>query len=166
MHFFKSLSLLAATVLVSVGATPVASSDMSPVRRQVLEGRATYYDPNGGFGACGNTAFGTETMTRYKYKNNKRTGAQCLCTAAQKLRTTGERKHFIVALGPAFYNAGAHCGQTLTVSYQGRSIVVTVQDLCPGCQGTNGIDLSESAMAALDSNYIFDGVITVNWSFN
>ncbi|KAJ6452682.1 RlpA-like double-psi beta-barrel-protein domain-containing protein-containing protein [Mycena vitilis] len=121
---------------------------MSPVRRQVLEGRgtlqrnsillvssflihftATYYDPNGGFGACGNTLQNTD---------------------------------FIVALGPAFYNAGAHCGQTLT----GKSIVVTVQDLCPGCQGTNGIDLSESAMAALDSNYIFDGVITVNWSFN
>ncbi|KAJ7628156.1 RlpA-like double-psi beta-barrel-protein domain-containing protein-containing protein, partial [Mycena polygramma] len=94
---------------------------------------ATYYDPNGGFGACGNTLQNTD---------------------------------FIVALGPAFYNAGAHCGQTLTVSYQGKSIVVTVQDLCPGCQGTNGIDLSESAMAALDANYIFDGVITVDWSFN
>ncbi|KAF7372502.1 hypothetical protein MVEN_00112100 [Mycena venus] len=42
---------------------------------------------------------------------------------------------------------------------------VSVQDLCPGCQGANGIDLSEGAMAALDSNYINDGVISVVWSF-
>ncbi|KAJ7675590.1 hypothetical protein DFH06DRAFT_1317756 [Mycena polygramma] len=143
MHFFQSLSLLAATVLVSVGATPVASSDMSPVRRQVLEGRATYYDPNGGFGACGNTLQNTDfivALTAFKAPG-------------------GTDRHSLCRRGSAQL-------KTLTVSYQGKSIVVTVQDLCPGCQGTNGIDLSESAMAALDSNYIFDGVITVNWSFN
>jgi hypothetical protein len=52
-----------------------------------------------------------------------------------------------------------------TATDQGRTIQVTVQDLCPGCQGANGIDLSEGAMAALDSNYINDGVISVVWSF-
>jgi len=48
---------------------------------------------------------------------------------------------------------------------QGNTIQVTVQDLCPGCQGEDGIDLTEGAIAALDSNYENDGVIAVNWSF-
>ncbi|KAF7350861.1 hypothetical protein MSAN_01648200 [Mycena sanguinolenta] len=46
-----------------------------------------------------------------------------------------------------------------------KTIQVTVQDLYPGCQGANGIDLSEGAMAALDSTHIKDGVISVVWSF-
>ncbi|KAJ7258239.1 hypothetical protein C8J57DRAFT_1073813, partial [Mycena rebaudengoi] len=85
---------------------------------------ATYYDPNGGTGACGSTL---------------------------------QNWDMIVALGSAHWDSGSH--------YGGASIQVTVQDLCPGCQGTNGIDLSEGAMAALDSNYINDGVISVVWSF-
>ncbi|KAJ6504937.1 RlpA-like double-psi beta-barrel-protein domain-containing protein-containing protein [Mycena vulgaris] len=72
---------------------------------------------------------------------------------------------FIVALGMGHWDGGSHCGQTVNVQYQGRTIQVSVQDLCPGCQGANGIDLSEGAMAALDSNYINDGVISVVWSF-
>ncbi|KAF7343541.1 hypothetical protein MSAN_01974600 [Mycena sanguinolenta] len=49
----------------------------------------------------------------------------------------------------------------------GTSIQVTVQDLCEGCaaRGANGLDLSQGAMAALDSNYVNDGVISVIWSF-
>ncbi|KAK7018354.1 RlpA-like double-psi beta-barrel-protein domain-containing protein-containing protein [Favolaschia claudopus] len=94
-------------------------------------GLATYYDPNGGTGACGSVL---------------------------------QNSDFIVALGSGHYDGGAHCGKTVTVTYQGRTISVTVADLCPGCQGANGIDLSEGAMAALDSNYINDGVITVQWT--
>ncbi|KAJ6484723.1 RlpA-like double-psi beta-barrel-protein domain-containing protein-containing protein [Mycena sanguinolenta] len=71
---------------------------------------------------------------------------------------------FIVALGEGNWDDGAHCGQTVNVQYQDNTIQVTVQDLCPGCQGDN-IDLSEGAMAALDPNYINDGVIPVVWSF-
>jgi hypothetical protein len=48
---------------------------------------------------------------------------------------------------------------------QGQSIQVIVEDLCPGCQGANGIDLSEGAIAALDLNYPNDGVISVVWCF-
>ncbi|KAF7343624.1 hypothetical protein MSAN_01983000 [Mycena sanguinolenta] len=46
---------------------------------------------------------------------------------------------------------------------QGKSIPVTVEDLCKGCaaRGANGLDLSQGAMAALDSNYVNDGVISV-----
>ncbi|KAJ7095642.1 RlpA-like double-psi beta-barrel-protein domain-containing protein-containing protein, partial [Mycena epipterygia] len=77
---------------------------------------ATYYDPDGGFGACG---------------------------------TQLQNSDFIVALPESQYDNGAHCGQTVNVEYQGNSIQVTVADLCPGCQGEDGIDLAEGAMAAL-----------------
>ncbi|KAF7343533.1 hypothetical protein MSAN_01973800 [Mycena sanguinolenta] len=97
-----------------------------------ISGLATYYDPNGGTGACGSVL---------------------------------QNSDFIVALGTGNWDGGAHCGQTVNVQYQGNTVQVTVQDLCPGCQGANGIDLSEGAMAALDSNYINDGVISVVWSF-
>ncbi|KAJ6484753.1 RlpA-like double-psi beta-barrel-protein domain-containing protein-containing protein [Mycena sanguinolenta] len=93
---------------------------------------ATYYDPNGGTGACGSVL---------------------------------QNSDFIVALGTGNWAGGAHCGQTVNVQYKSATIQVTVQDLCPGCQGANGIDLSEGAMAALDPNYINDGVISVVWSF-
>ncbi|KAJ7089020.1 RlpA-like double-psi beta-barrel-protein domain-containing protein-containing protein, partial [Mycena crocata] len=76
-----------------------------------------------------------------------------------------QNSDFIVALGEGHYDNGAHCGQTINVEYNGRSISLTVADRCPGCQGDNGIDLSEGAMAALDGNYLNDGVINVNWSF-
>ncbi|KAJ7924733.1 RlpA-like double-psi beta-barrel-protein domain-containing protein-containing protein [Mycena leptocephala] len=93
---------------------------------------ATFYDPNGGFGACG-----------------------------VPLQNGG----FTVALGPGHWDGGSHCGQTVNVQYQGQSIQVIVEDLCPGCQGANGIDLSEGAIAALDLNYPNDGVISVVWCF-
>ncbi|KAF7343543.1 hypothetical protein MSAN_01974800 [Mycena sanguinolenta] len=74
---------------------------------------------------------------------------------------------FIVALGTDTWDGGAHCGQTVDVQYQGTSIQVTVQDLCEGCasRGANGLDLSQGAMAALDPNYVNDGMISVVWSF-
>ncbi|KAF7343602.1 hypothetical protein MSAN_01980700 [Mycena sanguinolenta] len=74
---------------------------------------------------------------------------------------------FIVALGTDTWDGGAHCGQTVDVQYQGTSIQVTVQDLCEGCasRGANGLDLSQGAMAALDPNYVNDGIISVVWSF-
>ncbi|KAF8182472.1 RlpA-like double-psi beta-barrel-protein domain-containing protein-containing protein, partial [Mycena galopus ATCC 62051] len=70
---------------------------------------------------------------------------------------------FVVALGPDTYAGGSHCGQTINVQYNGITINVQVADLCPGCQGANGIDLSSSAMAAIDPNYVNDGKVTVNW---
>ncbi|KAF8146539.1 RlpA-like double-psi beta-barrel-protein domain-containing protein-containing protein [Mycena galopus ATCC 62051] len=93
---------------------------------------ATYYDPDGGTGACGSIL---------------------------------QNYDFIVALGVDNWDDGSHCGQTVIVDYQDGSIQVIVQDSCPGCQGDNGITLSEGAMAALDSNYINDEMISVVWSF-
>ncbi|KAF7343614.1 hypothetical protein MSAN_01982000 [Mycena sanguinolenta] len=99
-----------------------------------VTGIASYYFPDGGFGACGSPL---------------------------------QNSDFIVALGTDTWAGGAHCGQTINVQYQGKSIQVTVEDLCEGCaaRGANGLDLSQGAMAALDSNYVNDGIITVTWSF-
>ncbi|KAJ6560560.1 RlpA-like double-psi beta-barrel-protein domain-containing protein-containing protein, partial [Mycena vulgaris] len=93
---------------------------------------ATYYDPNGGTGACG-----------WNINNGD----------------------MVVALKTRVYASGAHCGDLITATYNGHSITVEVADLCPGCQGTHGIDLTEGAMAALDANYVAHGVDSVTWSF-
>ncbi|KAF7372843.1 hypothetical protein MSAN_00490300 [Mycena sanguinolenta] len=94
---------------------------------------ATYYDPNGGTGAC----------PPYPVINN------------------GD---MAVAIGSGNWNSGAYCGKTMKVTYGTKTISVVIKDLCPGCQGANGIDLTEGAMAALDSNYIQHGVDNVQWS--
>uniref|UniRef100_D8PRC8 Spindle pole body component n=1 Tax=Schizophyllum commune (strain H4-8 / FGSC 9210) TaxID=578458 RepID=D8PRC8_SCHCM len=78
-------------------------------------GRATYYDPNGGYGACG-----------------------------QPL----QNGDMIVALSSDQYLGGANCGRQLVATHAGRSVTVTVRDLCPGC-GANGLDLSSGAFQQL-----------------
>ncbi|KAJ7622125.1 RlpA-like double-psi beta-barrel-protein domain-containing protein-containing protein [Roridomyces roridus] len=69
---------------------------------------------------------------------------------------------FAVALTAPNFASGAHCGQPITVTFNGKSITVIVQDLCPGC-GTNGLDLTRGAFAALASTDL--GVIQVDWQF-
>ncbi|KAF7342671.1 hypothetical protein MSAN_02024900 [Mycena sanguinolenta] len=71
---------------------------------------------------------------------------------------------FIVALGSGHWNGGSHCGETMTVTYGSKTINVVVQDLCPGCQGANGIDLTPGGISQLDSNYVNDGHIDVTWT--
>ncbi|KAJ7859435.1 RlpA-like double-psi beta-barrel-protein domain-containing protein-containing protein [Mycena leptocephala] len=97
---------------------------------------ASYYTPNGGTGACG---------------------------------TVLQNSDFIVALGSDHWDSGSHCGKIMTVQRNGGSISVTVADLCPGCvglHGSNSIDLSQGAMAALDSNWFNDGITTVQWTLS
>ncbi|KAF8180011.1 hypothetical protein K438DRAFT_1768662 [Mycena galopus ATCC 62051] len=53
-----------------------------------------------------------------------------------------------VAIGQGHWDNGAHCGATMTVT------------------GTNGIDLTQGAMAAMDPNWYTHGVDTVTWSTN
>ncbi|KAJ7101674.1 RlpA-like double-psi beta-barrel-protein domain-containing protein-containing protein, partial [Mycena epipterygia] len=95
---------------------------------------ASFYLPGGGTGACG---------------------------------TVLQNSDFVVALGVDQWDNGAHCGETVTVEYMGTTISVTVADRCAGCvdlHGPNSIDLTEGAIAALDSNFENDGLITVQWT--
>ncbi|KAJ6540599.1 hypothetical protein B0H19DRAFT_1381639 [Mycena capillaripes] len=95
---------------------------------------ASFYDPDGGIGACG---------------------------------TVLQNSDFVVALGVDTWDNGAHCGETVTVEFNGASISVIVADRCAGCvdlHGPNSIDLAEGAIAALDPNYENDGLIKVQWT--
>ncbi|KAJ7926948.1 RlpA-like double-psi beta-barrel-protein domain-containing protein-containing protein, partial [Mycena leptocephala] len=95
---------------------------------------ASFYDPDGGIGACG---------------------------------TVLQNSDFVVALGVDTWDNGAHCGETVTVEFNGISISVIVADRCAGCNdlhGPNSIDLAEGAIAALDPNYENDGLINVQWT--
>ncbi|KAJ7679217.1 RlpA-like double-psi beta-barrel-protein domain-containing protein-containing protein [Mycena polygramma] len=109
---------------------------------------ATYYDPDGGLGACG-----------WAIQNSD----------------------LAVAIGAGHWDNGAHCGHTMTVtcelaaffsspnninicSVNGATVQATVADLCPGCQGDNGIDLTPGAIGAIDPNYVNNGVDSVTWS--
>ncbi|KAF8182957.1 riboflavine-aldehyde-forming enzyme [Pholiota molesta] len=69
---------------------------------------------------------------------------------------------FIVALSPAEYSSGANCGRDIEVQYQGKSVIVEVVDLCPGC-ASGSIDLSPAAFSQLADESL--GRIQVTWSF-
>ncbi|KAJ6574492.1 RlpA-like double-psi beta-barrel-protein domain-containing protein-containing protein [Mycena capillaripes] len=150
MVFSKVFAPLFAVMLAtSASASPAASPEANASINAI--NAASYYNPAGGFGACGSV-----------------------------LRDSD----FIVALGTDHWDGGSHCGQTMTVqrrlfssishngesfpfSGNGASISVNVADLCPGCvglHGANSIDLSQDAMAALDSNFVNDGITTVQWT--
>ncbi|KAF8179967.1 hypothetical protein K438DRAFT_1976930 [Mycena galopus ATCC 62051] len=62
-----------------------------------------------------------------------------------------------VVIGQDHWDNGAHCGATMTVTFE---------DLCADCQGSNGIDLTQGAFAAMDPNWANDGVDIVTWSTN
>ncbi|KAJ7864242.1 hypothetical protein B0H14DRAFT_2440751 [Mycena olivaceomarginata] len=107
--------------------------------------------PSGGGGGGGTSHTGIAT---YYYPN----GGLGSCGWAI------QNSDFAVALNPTDAAGGAHCGQTATVTYGSTTIHVVVADLCPGCQGAHGIDLTQGAMAALDPNWYNDGEVTVTWS--
>ncbi|KAJ6507683.1 Non-catalytic module family EXPN protein [Mycena vitilis] len=125
------LSTTFAAILATVFVTAVKGSPLAPRAIGPFDGLATYYEPNGGTGACGGAIQNTDLA---------------------------------VAIGSGHWDSGSHCGQTMTVTFNGASVQVTVADLCPGCQGDNGIDLTPAAIAAIDPNYINNGVDSVTWS--
>ncbi|KAF5363335.1 hypothetical protein D9756_000079 [Leucocoprinus leucothites] len=69
---------------------------------------------------------------------------------------------FVVALNPADYADCASCGRQVHVTFQGKSVDVTVANLCPAC-GTGAIDLSPSAFKQLAD--ISAGILDVEWDF-
>lgn len=53
--------------------------------------------------------------------------------------------------GAGFYGNSAACGNTITVNYQGKSVVVTVVSV--GMMGINNFDLSQPAFEQLSVNH-------------
>ncbi|KAJ7486996.1 RlpA-like double-psi beta-barrel-protein domain-containing protein-containing protein, partial [Mycena latifolia] len=67
-----------------------------------------------------------------------------------------------VALSPDTFNAGAECGRSINVQFNGASLTATVVDLCPGC-GPGGLDLTAGAFAQIADPAV--GRIEVQWDF-
>lgn len=75
---------------------------------------------------------------------------------------TNSGSEFVVAVNAPQYNGGAYCGQSVTISANGKSTQATVVDLCPGCP-YGALDLSESLFTFFNPTSV--GVFTIDWSF-
>ncbi|KAA1470599.1 hypothetical protein DENSPDRAFT_879826 [Dentipellis sp. KUC8613] len=75
---------------------------------------------------------------------------------------TNNDNQAIVALNTADYAGGAHCGQTISITANGKTHSAQVMDLCPGC-APGGIDMSPSLFESFASLDV--GVLQVQWSF-
>ncbi|KAI8852917.1 RlpA-like double-psi beta-barrel-protein domain-containing protein-containing protein [Chytridium lagenaria] len=117
------------------------ASNVSLARRQAtFAGDGTYYNPAGGYGACGTilrdsdniVALASSYFNQFTPNGNPNRNTLCnRCILATSLAT-------------------------------GRSIRVTVQDSCPGCKG-HDLDLSEGAFRAIDD--VGKGRIKVTWTY-
>ncbi|KZP20854.1 hypothetical protein FIBSPDRAFT_696712, partial [Athelia psychrophila] len=69
---------------------------------------------------------------------------------------------FIVAMNSGQYDGGKYCGQTISITYNGKTAQATVVDECPGC-GPNGLDMSTGLFQffAPESKGVLEGT----WSF-
>lgn len=85
---------------------------------------------------------------------------------------TSTDSDFIVALNKDMWQAGmidgnpnhnTLCGKKLTAHRGGKSVTVTVTDMCPGC-ASGDLDLSPAAFNALASPS--EGRVGVSWSWN
>ncbi|KAK0238361.1 RlpA-like double-psi beta-barrel-protein domain-containing protein-containing protein [Armillaria nabsnona] len=67
-----------------------------------------------------------------------------------------------VSLSISLYDSGAHCGESIQVQYNGRTVTVKVVDECTSC-AANGIVLAADAFQQLDS--LDKGIIPVTWNY-
>jgi len=99
-------------------------------------GRATYFYP--GLGACGT------------YSNDQSMIVAMNAPTFDSYPGAGSNP-----------NTNPICGKTVTVNYQGKTVVVQVVDKCPSC-GANDIDLSPAAFSVLADESV--GVIQATWT--
>lgn len=122
----------------STVATSTAAATSAPTTGsgETFHGDGTYYDA--GLGACG------------------------------KVNTDSD---FIVAISQQRYNKQTPngnpnnnplCGQKLNVSYEGKSVQVTIVDSCPGCS-YDSLDLSPAAFSQIADKDL--GRIQLEWEF-
>jgi len=99
---------------------PSPTPTKTPSSETHTGGHVTWFTQNGNAGACGD-----------KHSDND----------------------FIAALDSRVYgNTGAkskYCGEQIKVSWQGKSVIVTVADACPTCDNDASVDLSLAAFKAL-----------------
>lgn len=69
---------------------------------------------------------------------------------------------FIVALNSGQYDGGKYCGETITITYNGKTTQAKIMDECPGC-GDGGLDMSTGLFKFFASESV--GVLEGTWSF-
>ncbi|KAI4198304.1 MAG: hypothetical protein LQ350_005387 [Teloschistes chrysophthalmus] len=107
----------------------------------VFNGEGTYYSPGIGFGSCGVLNQDTELVA-----------ALAQVTMRQ--------------YNPSNPNNNPVCGHKVRVwetSKPANSVVVAIEDTCPGCKGAYDLDLSPAAFNKLDRPEV--GRIKISWEF-
>ncbi|KAF4603897.1 hypothetical protein EYR40_001070 [Pleurotus pulmonarius] len=145
--FTMRLSLIyIALALVGVSAEPIAigrreAKGKDPVPAQLTSQNGTYHYLEKRFDDC-----------RFTY----------YAAGLGSCGHTNTDNDFIVALNAAQYAGGSHCGQSITITYGGKSAQAKIMDLCPGCP-YGGLDLTPALFAHFDN--LDKGVITGSWVF-
>jgi len=78
---------------------------------------------------------------------------------------TNNENEFVVALNAEQYGSGypgPHCGESITLRYNGKSATAKIVDRCPGCP-YGGLDLSRSLFRHFASEDL--GIIYGEWDF-
>ncbi|KAL2152800.1 hypothetical protein VTH82DRAFT_3955 [Thermothelomyces myriococcoides] len=133
---FTPLLALTATLFGTVSATPIESNRNPTNLAPRASGRFTWYNP--GLGACGNW-----------------NGDGDLVAALN----AADFDPYTPNGNP---NNNSLCGRRLRVSYNGKSVDVTVVDRCPTCNAGD-LDLSPAAFEALEP--LSTGVIYGSWDW-
>ncbi|KAB5592019.1 putative effector protein [Ceratobasidium theobromae] len=143
MYSFTKFVVSAACALAFSGIAVAIPSNMRAHQLHAARakggrnGQATYYNTEENNGACG-----------WYNKNNEH----------------------VIAISQGLWDetsngqgGSSSCGRTANINYQGKSVTVTVVDLCPEC-AYNDIDMSPSAFEALENKDA--GRLHVSWKFN
>jgi hypothetical protein len=97
-------------------------------------GDATWFTQNGNYGACGDLHSDSDFIAALDYRTYGDSGVK-----------------------------SSYCGQKIRVSWQGKSVDVTVADDCPSCSGPSSVDLSVAAFQALAPLDVGD-LSGISWS--
>lgn len=103
---------------------------------ETFSGHATFYFQDGVAGACGNVHGDDELIVAMDTRRYGNTGKKSdLCGKQVKITNTAN----------------------------GKSVVATVQDACPGCDSPDSIDLSEGTFTKIGEKDT--GILPISWSF-
>lgn len=99
---------------------PSPTPTPNPSSETHTDGHVTWYTQNGNYGACGNKHSDDDFIAALDYRTYGNLSAK-----------------------------SKYCGQKIRVSWQGKSVDVTVEDACPTCENSSSVDLSVAAFKAL-----------------
>ncbi|ROV88769.1 hypothetical protein VPNG_10283 [Cytospora leucostoma] len=134
-----SLSLLPATQAASL---PRASSSMPTIgSTETYSGQITWYNTNGGYGACGTVLSDSEAI----------------CALSEKLYDQYTKN--------SNSNDNELCGKKIEITMpSGQTATVTVADRCTGCAATD-IDLTPTTFKQLVSGGLGTGRTEATWKW-